>query len=120
MRVRDFYRRPLVVRRSVTYIGGGQEAEWGFQVSDLSEHPFAVFMAGESYESPSERAWLKWVKKVEKLSGLKSLDGLQDSDGYSIDYAYEVWANGESAESYAAEIKSNEIALEAAFGPSIR
>ncbi len=69
----------------------------------LDEHPFAVFMAGESYVSPGERAWLAWIKKVEKLLGF-DLDGDQNRDGYSLDMAYAAWEAGESAAAYAAEV----------------
>lgn len=71
--------------------------------NDLNDHPFAVFIAGESYESPTEKAWLAWCRKVEKLLG-HSLDGNQERDGYSLDFAYGAWEAGETAKAYAAEI----------------
>lgn len=76
----------------------------------LDEHPFAVFMAGESYVSPGEQAWLAWVKKVEKLLG-HDLDGNQDSDGYSLGFAYAAWEAGESAAAYVAEIAAEKARL---------
>ena len=79
-------------------------------IDDLNqEHPFAAFMAGESYESPSERQWLRWVKRVERLIGC-DLDGNQASDGFSLDFAYDAWAAGDTAEAYAEEVRI-EIAM---------
>lgn len=72
--------------------------------ADLTEHPFAIFMAGESYESPSEKAWLAWAAEVEEIVG-HDLDGDEDTDGYSIDGAYAAWEAGDcSPAEYAAEI----------------
>jgi hypothetical protein len=72
-------------------------------MDDLNDHPFAIFMAGESYVSDTERAWLAWVKKVEALLG-SSLDGDQEKDGFSLDYANDAFEDGVSAEDYFAEI----------------
>lgn len=74
---------------------------------DLSEHPFAVFMAGESYSSPSEQAWLKWCAAVEKLLG-HDLDGNDENEagvGYSIDEAYACWEAGDTPQQYADEVR---------------
>lgn len=73
-------------------------------MDDLNEHPFAVFMAGESYVSPLEKAWLAWVKKVESLLG-HSLDGDQEKDGYSLDYAHDAFSDGVSAKEHVEEIR---------------
>jgi hypothetical protein len=75
---------------------------------DLNDHPFAIHMATESFVSDSERAWLKWVKKVEKLLG-HDLDGNQDCDGYSLDGAYAAWETGVTAEAMVAEIKAEPL-----------
>lgn len=72
---------------------------------DLNDHPFAIFMAGESFISDGERAWLAWVKKVEKLLG-HSLDGDQETDGYSMDFAYDEFENGLTPEHYVADIRA--------------
>jgi hypothetical protein len=72
---------------------------------DLSEHPFAEFMAGESYVSPYEARWLAWVKAAEKKLG-HSLDGDQERDGYSLDYAHDAFADGLTVEQYVAEVVS--------------
>jgi hypothetical protein len=70
---------------------------------DLNEHPFAVFMRGERVETESDIAWDRWVKKVEKFLG-HSLDGNEEEDGYSLDFAHDAFTNGESAEDFAEEI----------------
>lgn len=63
---------------------------------DLQDHPFYIHMQTESYVSPGEREWLKWAKAVEKIMG-HDIDGNQERDGYSIDYAYAAWEAGDSA-----------------------
>ena len=73
-----------------------------FLGDDLNDHPVAVFAAGENYVSDGERAWLRWVKNVEKLLG-HSLDGDQDTDGYSLDIAHDEFMNGLTPKEYAAE-----------------
>lgn len=71
---------------------------------DLNEHPFAVFMAGESHVSASEKAWLRWVKQVERLLG-HSLDGDQEVDGYSLDFAHDAFCDGLSPQDYVDEVR---------------
>jgi len=72
---------------------------------DLSDHPFAIHMATESYVSPYERRWLAWVKKAEKLLG-HSIDGDQDRDGYSLDGAHDAFADGLTIEEYVQEVRT--------------
>jgi hypothetical protein len=76
-------------------------------MTDLNDHPFAVFMAGESYESPTEKAWLAWCRKVEKILG-HSLDGDQARDGYSLDFAHDEFCNGLTPAEYVAEIRQRQ------------
>ncbi len=76
--------------------------------NDVFEGSHAEFAAGESYVSPRERTWLKWVKRVEKILG-HDLDGDQDRDGYSLDYAHDAFADGLSAEEYAAEARAAQV-----------
>jgi hypothetical protein len=72
---------------------------------DLSEHPFEVFRRGESFVSDDERAWLRFVRKAEKLLG-HSLDGNQKTDGYSLDVAHDAFANGDiGVEDYVSEVR---------------
>lgn len=76
-------------------------------MEDLSDHPHAIFMAGESYVSPSERAWLAWCKAVERLLG-HDLDGNDEREtgvGYSLDEAHACWEAGDSPQSYAQEVR---------------
>jgi hypothetical protein len=74
-------------------------------MADLADHPFEALRRSESYVSPGEREWLRWVAKAEKLAG-HDLDGNQDRDGYSLDYAYDAFCDGLTAADYLAEIKA--------------
>lgn len=70
---------------------------------------FAVL---ESYVSPRDRNWEKWVNRVEVLLG-HDLDGNNSeaakaagtADGYSMDEAHDAWLAGATAEQYAAEVQ---------------
>ena len=73
-------------------------------MQDLADHPFAIHMAAESRSSPTERAWERFWAKCEKLLG-HSLDGNDDTDGYSIDGAYAAFDAGATAEQYVAEVR---------------
>lgn len=82
--------------------------------ADLWEiNPHLALWQSESYVSPSERAWERWVKKVEKLVG-HSIDGDQDRDGFSLDYACDCECAGMSPEEYALEIAAEKAARVAA------
>jgi hypothetical protein len=78
-------------------------------MSNIFEGTHAEFAAMESYVSPNERAWLVWVKKVEAILG-HSLDGDQERDGYSLDFANDAFHDGCSAEAYAAEVTTGILA----------
>lgn len=65
------------------------------------------FIAAESYVSPRERAWLRWTEAVERLLG-HSLDGDQQRDGYSLDYAYDAFDAGDTPAQYFADIVRRE------------
>jgi hypothetical protein len=83
--------------------------------ADLADHPFAMTMGSESYESPSERSWLKWAAAVEALmaaAGLgNNLDGDQDTDGFSTDDGHAAWEEGVTPADYLAEIGANRLAI---------
>lgn len=88
-------------------------------VADLSEiNPHLALWASENYVSPGERAWEAWVRKLERLIGC-DLDGNQDSDGYSLDFAYAEFEAGIKAAVYAADVLINIAAQDAAFGPRV-
>lgn len=74
---------------------------------------FYHFAQGER-ETASDRAWDAWTRKTAKLLGLDSLDGDEARDGYSLDFAYDAYANGETPERYAEEIRER---LGAGVGP---
>lgn len=67
------------------------------------EHPFMDFVASESHVSAGDRAWERWVNRAERELG-HSLDGNQERDGYSVDYAYDAWKDGVSVDDYVAEV----------------
>ena len=86
---------------------------------DLSEiNPHLGLWQRESYVSPLERDWERWVRKVEALIG-HGLDGNQRADGYSLDVAYDVFINRETSVSYATEILCVQMELDAALGPCL-
>lgn len=84
---------------------------------DVAEiNPHLGLALSESYISGSERDWLRWVKKAEKLIG-HSLEGNQATDGYSYDYAYDYWRNCDPVELYVSDVRDAIAELDAAFGP---
>jgi hypothetical protein len=76
-------------------------------LEDLSEHPFSPeSVACElGLLSPGERRWMKWVSDAEALLGIDSLDGDQEGDGYSLDYAQDAYSDGLTPEQYADEVR---------------
>lgn len=72
-------------------------------------NPHLALLASESYVGPHERAWMTWARKVEKLLG-HNLDGDQERDGYSLDYAHDEFCNGLSPEQYVAEVGERQAA----------
>lgn len=68
------------------------------------------FAALESYVSPGERAWLRWVAAAEKTLG-HDLDGDQSVDGYSLDCAYDAFAAGLSIAEFVAEVRADKAAV---------
>lgn len=76
---------------------------------DIFEGSHAEFAASESFVSDGEKRWLAWVKAVEKLFG-HDLDGDQQRDGYSLDFAYDAHATGLTPEEYIASTKENQHA----------
>jgi hypothetical protein len=83
---------------------------------DSEINPHAALLASESYESPSDREWARWVRRAEKKLG-HSLDGNQATDGYSLDYAHDYFANMDTVEDYVADVRAAKAELDAAFGP---
>ena len=77
---------------------------------DLEDHPFSPQnIARESGASDAgERAWLRWLARVEQLLG-HDLDGddvKEQGCGYSLDEAVRVYDTGMAAEAYVAEVRS--------------
>lgn len=79
-------------------------------MQDLSDHPFSPENVRRELgeDSPSDIAWEKWVKRVEQLLDLKSLDGTEAEDGYSLDFAFEAFERGETAEHYADTVRKKQ------------
>lgn len=66
-------------------------------------NPHLALAASESFESTSDRAWDMFVRHVEKLIG-HDLDGDQDRNGYSIDFAHDCFCDGMTAAECALEV----------------
>lgn len=71
-------------------------------LDDLNDHPFAIHAAAEA-AGLDDTAWERWTARAEKILG-HSLDGNQELDGYSLDFAFDAFKAGTSAEDYAASI----------------
>lgn len=76
-------------------------------MQDLSDHPFSpeniAYESGE--DSASDKAWSAWLKRAAFLIGVASLDGDEKEDGYSLDFAFESFERGETADWYASEVQ---------------
>jgi hypothetical protein len=73
------------------------------ETRDIVEGSFMEFARSESYVSPGERAWLRWVQKAERLFG-DNLDGNDDRDGYSMDGAYGAFEASQTPAEYVADV----------------
>lgn len=88
--------------------------------ADLSEiNPHAALWASENFVSASDREWARYVRRAEKLLG-HSIDGNQSTDGYSLDYAFDYFANCDAVEIYVSDVIEAKAELDAAFGPVLR
>lgn len=72
-------------------------------MDDLNDHPHYALLRSESYVSPSERMWEKWVRAVEKLLG-HDLDRTQWMDGCSMDSGYDAFMAHTTPADYVAEV----------------
>lgn len=59
----------------------------------------------ETFVSDYEKGYEKFVSELEKLLGLNDLDGNQDEDGYSLDTAHDLFADGCTANEAAIELR---------------
>lgn len=71
----------------------------------MIDNEFIAHESGTDAEGRAEARWLKWAERVERLAGLHTLDGDQEQDGYSLDYAYDAYCEGCAAEEHANAIK---------------
>lgn len=62
----------------------------------------------ETAVSPIEYGWINWSKEVEAFLG-HSLDGDQKTDGYSLDYAYDLFMQGWQPRLVALEIQAHTL-----------
>lgn len=89
------------------------------EIGGLSEiNPHLALAVSESYVSEGERAWERFVRKVERKLG-HSLDGTQGIDGYSLDYACDAFDAGVTVDEYVAEVRADQAEIDAAFGPRV-
>lgn len=73
------------------------------EATDVMEGSHLEFAFAESFVSARERAWLAWVEVSEGLLG-HDLDGDQDADGYSLDYAHDAFCADLTPAEYVAEV----------------
>lgn len=73
---------------------------------DLADHPFAPANVARESGTPdrAEREWLKWARRLKARLGF-DIDGNQDRDGYSIDYAFIAFEAGTSVPDHAQTIR---------------
>lgn len=50
--------------------------------------------------------WEIWAKKVERAAGIADLNGDQDADGYSLDFAYKAFKAGVSCRDHASKVRA--------------
>ena len=65
-------------------------------------HLDTSFHAHEMNVGPD--GWERWITRAERLAG-HDLDGTQEVDGYSYDYAMEAYDAGSTVEAYVKSIK---------------
>lgn len=68
-------------------------------------NPHLALAASESYVSPEETQFSAICDEVAKRLGLRDLDGTTDTDGYSIDQAYDMFLAGSDADDLVAEFR---------------
>ena len=71
---------------------------------------FRAHEAGTDAAGRACDAWLRWAAKVEAILG-HDLDGDQDSDGYSIDGANDLYEDGCSPQIAATEFRALKLVL---------
>lgn len=63
------------------------------------------FAASESYESPTERTWLKWHDACAKELGVPDLDSPDyERDMFCMDYAHDAFVSGYSVRDYVEDV----------------
>lgn len=67
-------------------------------MSDLSDHPHYAFGKAESAALEPDD-WDRWIAAAEKSFG-GSLDGNQETDGFSLDFAHDAFKTGKSVAEY--------------------
>lgn len=79
----------------MTYINDHTDAEIARRAHDYEMGAF----------SPSEVRWHQWCNAVEAIIGF-DLDGDEEEDGYSLDYAHNAFEAGQTPAIYAAAVRS--------------
>jgi hypothetical protein len=57
-------------------------------------------------DSPEDRRWYAWLRQVETLLGVETIDGDQQTEGYSLDYALEAFQRQQSPLEYARDVNT--------------
>ncbi len=76
---------------------------WDSADESALENAHLELWVSENRVSKSEMSWNRWTNRAEKLFG-HNLDGDQDIDGYSLDYAYKAWQDGLTPKQYVAKV----------------
>lgn len=82
------------------------ERQIEYAMDQLSTHPFSpANIAAESgaLTIDEDRLWMRWINRVEQIVG-HDMDGDQEADGYSLDFAYDAWRAGQTPDTYAKSI----------------
>ena len=80
------------------------DEEGGTWCDIYADHEFMAFARNENFQSTYESKWEKWITKAEKLIG-HCLDGDQNTNGYSYDYAHDAFVAADKA-ALAAQVQS--------------
>jgi len=81
-------------------------------MTDLNDHPFSPQSVAFESGAPGrrERDWLLWCATVETGLG-HDLDGDEEQDGYSIDYAHDAWRRGVTPGAYRDAVRMRKAQL---------
>lgn len=84
----------------------------------MSDYQSALIEAAQEFhahemggDTPHERRYFAWLRLVEKALGLKSLDGDEREDGYSLDGAHDAFCEAKTVKEYVQSVKDKMATL---------